>query len=61
MFRDSEESTHHALHANVLPLLFHIAPEESVSAIVDMIRTKLRMRGLFLLLCHESSSGGRRE
>lgn len=47
LFKDSEQSTHHALHANVLPLLFHIAPEESVSAIVDMIRTKRFACGVY--------------
>ncbi|MGO4498329.1 family 78 glycoside hydrolase catalytic domain [Paenibacillus sp. 2RAB27] len=47
LFIDSEQSTHHALHANVLPLLFHIAPEESVSAIVDMIRAKRFACGVY--------------
>ncbi|CAN7657751.1 family 78 glycoside hydrolase catalytic domain [Paenibacillus sp. LjRoot56] len=47
LFRDSEQSTHHALHANVLPLLFHIAPEQSISSIVDMIRTKRFACGVY--------------
>lgn len=47
LFKDSEHSTHHALHANVLPLLFGIAPEESVSPIVDMIRTKRFACGVY--------------
>lgn len=47
LFTDSEQSTHHALHANVLPLLLHIAPEESVSAIVDKIRTKRFACGVY--------------
>lgn len=47
LFKDSEESRHHALHANVLPLLFGIAPEKSVVAIVDMIRTKRFACGVY--------------
>ncbi|MDR6550305.1 family 78 glycoside hydrolase catalytic domain [Paenibacillus qinlingensis] len=47
LFTDSEQSTHHALHANVLPLLYHIAPEESVTTIVDMIRTKRFACGVY--------------
>ncbi|NQX58100.1 family 78 glycoside hydrolase catalytic domain [Paenibacillus qinlingensis] len=47
LFRDSEQSTHHALHANVLPMLFHIAPQQAVSTIVDMIRTKRFACGVY--------------
>jgi alpha-L-rhamnosidase len=47
LFIDSEQSSHHALHANVLPLLFHIGPQESVSAIVDLIRTKRFACGVY--------------
>lgn len=40
LFIDAEGSGHHALHSNVLPLLFDCAPDEAVPAIVNLIRGK---------------------
>ncbi|MEK8131870.1 family 78 glycoside hydrolase catalytic domain [Paenibacillus filicis] len=40
LFRDAEGSGHHALHSNTLPLLFGLAPTESVPAVVELIRGK---------------------
>ena len=47
LFKDSERSAHHALHSNVLPLLFGAAPDEAVPSIVDMIRTKRFACGVY--------------
>lgn len=47
LFVDAVGSSHSALHANVLPLLFGLAPKESVSAIVSMIREKRLSCGVY--------------
>ncbi|CAN7286796.1 family 78 glycoside hydrolase catalytic domain [Paenibacillus sp. LjRoot56] len=47
LFTDAEGSRHHALHANVLPLLFDLAPKESVPSIVDQIREKRFSCGVY--------------
>jgi alpha-L-rhamnosidase len=40
LFIDAVGSKHHALHSNVLPLLFDMAPNESIPSIVNQIREK---------------------
>lgn len=48
LFADSTTSTHHALHSNVLPLAFGIAPEEAVEPIVSLIRRKRLSCGVYM-------------
>lgn len=40
LFRDAQGSVHYALHSNVLPVFFEIAPKESERAIKEMIVKK---------------------
>lgn len=41
LFRDSEASSHHSLHANVLPMLFDICTDDGFKKnVIDMIRRK---------------------
>lgn len=47
LFVDAERSRHSALHANVLPLLFGLAPEEAAPRIVDLIREKRFSCGVY--------------
>lgn len=47
-FRDTRESSHGALHSNVLPLFFNIAPLDSISSILDMIREKRFHCGVYM-------------
>lgn len=47
LFIDAERSTHHALHSNVLPLLFGLAPEEAVPNIISLIRSKRFSCGVY--------------
>ncbi|RXZ82487.1 alpha-L-rhamnosidase [Paenibacillaceae bacterium] len=47
LFKDTEGSEHHALHSNTLPLLFDLAPVESVSSIVNLIRGKGLVCGVY--------------
>jgi alpha-L-rhamnosidase len=47
LFIDAENSDHHALHSNVLPLLFDLAPAEAEASIVDLIRTKRFSCGVY--------------
>lgn len=47
LFVDTEKSSHHSLHSNVLPLLFELAPEEAESTIVDLIRKKRFSCGVY--------------
>ena len=46
VFRDSEVSKHHSLHANVLPLFFDIVPEDS-EKIVKFIKQKRLSCGVY--------------
>ncbi|WP_231506305.1 family 78 glycoside hydrolase catalytic domain [Paenibacillus sp. UNC451MF] len=48
LFVDAEGSEHASLHANVLPLLFGLAPEEAVTSIVGLIRTKRFSCGVYM-------------
>ncbi len=48
LFADSTVSEHHSLHANMLPLLFHMAPADSIPSIVSLIRTKRLSCGVFM-------------
>ncbi|MFB9279095.1 family 78 glycoside hydrolase catalytic domain [Cohnella cellulosilytica] len=47
LFVDAEGSRHHALHANALPLLFDLAPEEAVPSIVGLMRKKRLACGVY--------------
>lgn len=47
LFVDARGSGHSALHSNVLPLLFGLAPEEAVPAIVNLIRRKRLSCGVY--------------
>lgn len=47
LFVDREGSSHHALHSNVLPLLFGLAPPEAVPSIVSLIRRKRFACGVY--------------
>lgn len=47
-FADAETSSHVSLHANVLPLLFGIAPDEAVPSIVSLIREKRLACGVYM-------------
>lgn len=48
LFRDSSVSQHSSLHANVLPLLFGLAPDEAVPSIVNLIRNKELNCGVYM-------------
>ncbi|MGI6460598.1 MAG: family 78 glycoside hydrolase catalytic domain [Candidatus Hydrogenedentales bacterium] len=48
LFVDAPGSTHSSLHANALPLAFGLAPEESVPAIVELIRQKRLSCGVYI-------------
>ncbi|MFH5185139.1 alpha-L-rhamnosidase C-terminal domain-containing protein [Paenibacillus sp. TAB 01] len=47
LFVDAVDSRHSSLHANVLPLLFGLAPEEAVPSIVQLIREKRLHCGVY--------------
>ncbi|TVY07865.1 Bacterial alpha-L-rhamnosidase [Paenibacillus cremeus] len=47
LFVDAEGSGHASLHANVLPLLFGLAPEEAVESIVELISRKRLSCGVY--------------
>ncbi|BBH20286.1 hypothetical protein Back11_16310 [Paenibacillus baekrokdamisoli] len=47
LFTDAEGSSHHALHSNTLPLLFDLAPNESIPTIVNQIREKRLSCGVY--------------
>lgn len=48
LFVDAEGSLHSSLHANVLPLLFGLAPEESVPSVIALIREKRLSCGVYM-------------
>lgn len=48
LFVDAERSQHASLHANALPLLFGLAPEEAVPSIVRLIRAKRLSCGVYM-------------
>lgn len=47
LFVDAEGSRHPALHSNVLPLLFDLAPAEATEAIVELIRARRLTCGVY--------------
>jgi alpha-L-rhamnosidase len=47
-FVDAERSRHSSLHANVLPLLFGLSPEEAVQPIVELVREKRLSCGVYM-------------
>ncbi len=47
LFADAEGSSHHSLHANILPLLFGLTPEGAVDAAVALIREKRLHCGVY--------------
>ncbi|THF73527.1 family 78 glycoside hydrolase catalytic domain [Cohnella fermenti] len=47
LFTDAPGSRHHALHSNVLPLLFGLAPVEAIPSIVQLIRDKRFSCGVY--------------
>lgn len=48
LFADSVQTDHCSLHANMLPLLFRIAPERAVPGIVSLIRQKRLSCGVYM-------------
>lgn len=48
LFADAENSAHCSLHAGVLPLLFGLAPEQAVPALVAEIRRKRFSCGVYM-------------
>lgn len=48
LFADAEGSDHCSLHANALPLLFGLAPEEARESIVGLIREKRLSCGVYM-------------
>lgn len=48
VFVDAEQSEHASLHANVLPLLFGLAPDDAIPSIVQLIREKRLSCGVYM-------------
>jgi hypothetical protein len=48
LFKDTPESNHTALHSNILPLYFGVAPEESIPEIIKMIERKRLNCGVYI-------------
>jgi len=48
LFADAERSSHASLHANALPLLFGLVPEEAKAAVVALIRAKRLACGVYM-------------
>ncbi|MFO7636828.1 MAG: family 78 glycoside hydrolase catalytic domain [Clostridia bacterium] len=48
LFKDTMESSHCALHSNILPLYYGIAPEESIGEIIRFIRKKRLNCGVYM-------------
>ncbi len=48
LFKDTPESSHTALHSNILPLYFGIAPEESIPEIIKMVENKRLNCGVYI-------------
>lgn len=48
LFTDTPESTHTALHSNILPLYYGVAPEESIPIIIKMIEEKRLNCGVYI-------------
>ena len=48
LFIDAENSTHSALHSNILPLFFNLAPKEAENIIVDLIKKKGLSCGVYM-------------
>ncbi len=48
LYKDAEDSKHHSLHSNVLPLYFNLVPEENKENIVDFIMEKGFSCGVYM-------------
>ncbi len=48
LFTDTIESDHTALHSNILPLYFGVAPEESIPEIIKMVEEKRLNCGVYI-------------
>jgi len=48
LFTDTIESSHTALHSNILPLYFGVAPDESIPDIIKMIEEKRLNCGVYI-------------
>jgi len=48
LFTDTIESDHTALHSNILPLYFGVAPKESIPEIINMIEEKKLNCGVYI-------------
>ncbi len=48
LFADSETSSHSAVHSNIYPLYFGLAPKQAVEGIVEFLRKKGLCCGVFL-------------
>ncbi|MCK5758737.1 MAG: family 78 glycoside hydrolase catalytic domain [Clostridiales bacterium] len=48
LFTDTIESEHTALHSNILPLYFGVAPEESIPEIIKMVEEKRLNCGVYI-------------
>ena len=48
LFTDTIESSHTALHSNILPLYFGVAPEESIPEIIKMVEEKGLNCGVYI-------------
>ena len=48
LFKDTPDSSHTALHSNILPLYFGVAPEESIPEIIKMVEKKRLNCGVYI-------------
>lgn len=48
LFKDTPHSSHTALHSNILPLYFGVAPEESIPNIIKMVEEKRLNCGVYI-------------
>ncbi|CAG7614778.1 family 78 glycoside hydrolase catalytic domain [Paenibacillus allorhizosphaerae] len=48
LFADAEHSSHASLHANALPLLFGLVPDEARKSVVELIRAKRLSCGVYM-------------
>ncbi|WP_020620354.1 family 78 glycoside hydrolase catalytic domain [Paenibacillus daejeonensis] len=48
LFRDAVGSTHHSLHANMLPLAFQMVPEQNQASVVAFLKEKRLSCGVYM-------------